>query len=240
MRYAILSDIHGNHDALTAVLDALSGDCVDSYVCLGDIVGYGPEPRECLREVRKYCNAIVAGNHDFAVCGKILTSNFNVYAKEAILWTRQVLSEEDVQFLAELPLVVRLGDIDVVHGSLYAPELFDYLQTSYDAALTMEHMEAPICFVGHSHVPVTFTQNEVVGYCLDSDIEVRPYGKVVVNVGSIGQPRDKNPRASCAIYDSEEQRVLVRRVQYDVDLVAAKIQRAGLPGPLGERLRLGR
>ncbi|MGQ9589151.1 MAG: metallophosphoesterase family protein [Planctomycetota bacterium] len=240
MRYAILSDIHGNLTALRSVLSTLDRLAVDVYACLGDVVGYGPDPSPCLRELRKYNALFVAGNHDYAVCGKIDTANFNSYARSAIQWTRQSLSPADLDFLGALPLVLHLDGLDLVHGSLYAPELFDYVQTSYDAFLTMERMHAPVCFVGHSHVPVTFVQEQVICYRIDTEISVRPFGKVIVNVGSVGQPRDKDPRASFAIYDTDKELVTIHRVPYDTDYAAKRVRLAGLPAPLGERLRLGR
>jgi diadenosine tetraphosphatase ApaH/serine/threonine PP2A family protein phosphatase len=240
LRYAVFSDIHGNLDALMAVFAAMESEGIDVPVCLGDIVGYGPEPVECLREVQKRGSIVVAGNHDFAVTGKVSTSNFNVLAREAILWTRNHLSREDLEYLSGLPLVLHLDGLDVVHGTLYAPELFDYLQTSYDAYLSMERMRAPICFVGHSHVPVALVLDEIISYNLDPVVTVPPGGKVIVNVGSVGQPRDRDPRASFIIYDTESQTATRHRVHYDIDAVFSKVQAAGLPLALGERLRMGR
>lgn len=240
MRYGIFSDIHGNLEALKAVLGALDQERVDGCLCLGDLVGYGPQPGECIHEVQKYNCTVIAGNHDYAVCGKIDIGNFNVYAREAILWTREVLGEADAEYLGQLPLVERLDGLELVHGSLYAPELFDYLQTSYDAYLTMERMETPVCFVGHSHVPIAFVQGEVISYCLQADVPIAWDGKVVVNVGSVGQPRDKDPRAAYAVYDTETRVVSVRRVRYDIEAMVREFQEAGLPTPLGERLRVGR
>lgn len=240
MRYAILSDIHGNFTALRSVLAAIDRMAVDVYICLGDIVGYGPEPAACIRELRKYSALFVAGNHDYAVCGKIDTRSFNSYARSAIDWTRQCVSPSDVEFLSSLPLVLHLDGLDLVHGSLYAPELFDYVQTSYDAFLTMERMRAPVCFVGHSHVPVTFVHEEVIRYRVDTEISVRPFNRVIVNVGSVGQPRDKDPRACFALYDTETEMVTLHRVPYDTDYAARRFRAVGLPAALGERLRLGR
>ena len=240
MRYAILSDIHSNFDALQAVLAELSDQGIEDYLCLGDIVGYGPQPVECLHEIQKYATTIIAGNHDFAATEKIGISSFNVLAKEAILWTRSKLSQDDLAFLAGLPLEARLESCHVVHGTLHAPELFDYVQSSYDAYLSMERMEAPLCFVGHSHVPVTFFQRETITYSLTPSFTIDPRQKAIVNVGSVGQPRDKDPRASYAIYDTGRREVSIRRTPYDIDAVAGKIRKAGLPALLGERLRTGR
>ncbi len=240
MRYAILSDIHGNLDALRSVLQALENQAINSYICLGDIVGYGPQPSECLHEIQKYCSAIVSGNHDLAACGLININSFNTLAKEAILWTRSKLTETDLQYLANLPLEDRAESCHLVHGTLYAPELFDYVQSSYDAHLTMSKMDAPVCFVGHSHVPVTFVQGDSISYSVQSTYEIEPKKKAIVNVGSVGQPRDKDPRACYAVYDTDSLSVTIHRTTYDVEAVVTKVREAGLPGSLGERLRMGR
>jgi predicted phosphodiesterase len=240
LRLAILSDIHGNYDALRAVLSMLDGQLIDTYACLGDIVGYGPQPAECIREIQKYDCIVIAGNHDYAVAEATCMENFNNLAKEAILWTRGRLAEDEVGFLAQLPLVQAAYGAHLVHGTLYAPELFDYVKTSYDAFLSMQRMQESLCFVGHSHVPVAFIEGEVISYCLDQKIQLQPGRKALVNVGSVGQPRDKDPRACCAVYDSKERTVQLLRVRYNIDAVVAKIREAGLPAPLGERLRVGR
>ena len=240
MLYGILSDIHGNHDALDAVLRGLERERVDAYVCLGDIVGYGPQPLECLHRVRKVADYVVGGNHDLAVADKLSIDGFNVLAREATLWTRNELSEEDVAYLADLPLVEHLDGLDIVHSTLCSPELFDYIQTSYDASLSMALMRSPVCFIGHSHVPIVFVQNGVISYSLESEITVGDGSRAIVNVGSVGQPRDRDPRACCAIYDTETRTMQLRRYRYDVEAVVSKVQDAGLPIELGARLRLGR
>jgi len=240
LRYAILSDIHGNYDALKAVLRALESQKIDAYACLGDIVGYGPQPAECLHEIQKYASVVVAGNHDLAACDKLNICSFNVLAREAILWTRSRLAEADLQYLGNLPLQERIDLCQLVHGSLYAPELFDYVQSAYDASLSMARMDTPVCFVGHSHVPITFLEQETIGYSLETVIPVLHDQKAIVNVGSVGQPRDKDPRACYAVYDTEEQQVTICRTPYDIDSVVGKMREAGLPSSLSERLRVGR
>lgn len=240
MRYAILSDIHANLDALETVVRAAQGDGVDHLVCLGDVVGYGPQPAECLQLLQRHNATVIAGNHDFAVAGKLDISNFNVYAREATLWTRDHLNDAALSYLAELPLVVELDGFTAVHGTLHTPELFDYVQTSYDAHLSMQEMRQPLCVIGHSHVPITFVQDEAIGYRLDPVARIQPHTKTIINVGSVGQPRDYDPRASWAVYDASDQTVELRRIRYDIDSVVRKICEAGLPRPLGERLRSGR
>lgn len=240
MRYGILSDIHGNHDALDAVLRGLERESVDEYICLGDIVGYGPEPGACLHRIRKVADYVVAGNHDLAVADKLSIDGFNVLAREATLWTRNELSEEDISYLAELPLVEYLDGLDVVHSTLCSPELFDYIQTSYDASLSMGYMQSSVCFIGHSHVPIVFLQEEIISYSLETEITVSGDTRAIVNVGSVGQPRDRDPRACCAIYDTDTQVMQLRRYRYNIEAVVGKVQAAGLPIELGARLRLGR
>jgi diadenosine tetraphosphatase ApaH/serine/threonine PP2A family protein phosphatase len=168
------------------------------------------------------------------------TSSFNTLAKEAICWTREQLAPEDLEFLGALPLVERVDGADFVHGALYTPELFDYVQSSYDAALSMSCMKNRVCFVGHSHVPITFVQRDVIRYMTENEIPVAVGERVLVNVGSVGQPRDKDPRACFAVYDTTEGVIRIQRVRYDVDAVVRKLRAAGLPVALGERLRVGR
>ena len=240
MRYGIFSDIHGNREALDAVLEKLEEhDCTELF-CLGDIVGYGAEPSYCIDKVREVCSVVVAGNHDYAALEKINIDYFNTHARQATLWTREQLDEERRQFLEELPLVSELETCTLVHGSLDSPEMFDYIQTSYDAYLTMEQLKNGICFIGHSHVPIAFLLKNVITYTLESPIDLSDYTKAIVNVGSVGQPRDNNPLASYAVYDVAASRVDILRIPYDVEGAAAKILEAGLPEFLAERLKLGR
>jgi len=240
LRYAILSDIHANLPALEAVLEEIRGIGVDEYLCLGDIVGYGAQPRECLELVQTLAEKTVAGNHDFAALGKIDIDNFNEHAKEATLWTRRTLKGEDLDYLGSLPLVHHCDGFSIVHGTLYSPELFDYIQTSYDAFLSIGQLPGEVCFLGHSHIPVTFIQKRFITYSFEPEITVEPGVKLLVNVGSVGQPRDNNPHASYAIFDTGVRKVTLRRVAYDVEAAAASIREAGLPEVLGERLKIGR
>ena len=240
MRYAIISDIHGNREALESVLDVIQDTSCDEIVCLGDIVGYGAEPAYCLERVRELCKIVVAGNHDHAVVGKINIDYFNSHARRATLWTREQLKEAQREYLDNLPLVEHSNSFTAVHGSLDSPEMFDYIQTSYDAYLTMEQMTKSLCFIGHSHVPIAFMLNDVITYNLESPVELEGAKKVIVNVGSVGQPRDNNPLAAFAIYDESEKRVEILRIPYDIEKSAAKILEAGLPEFLAERLLVGR
>jgi predicted phosphodiesterase len=240
MRYAILGDVHGNLEALESVLDAVSREKVDASLAVGDIVGYGADPVECLKRVRAVAKIIVAGNHDFAAVGKLNIDFFNTYARQSALWTREQLTEPDREFLRNLKLVEFMDTFTITHSSLHYPELFEYIQTSYDAHLSFQQQTTPLCFVGHSHVPVTFVQKKTVSFTMQPVAEVDERYKMMVNVGSIGQPRDENPDAAYAIYDTEAKKVWIKRIKYDVEKAAKKIVAAGLPPILAERLRYGR
>jgi diadenosine tetraphosphatase ApaH/serine/threonine PP2A family protein phosphatase len=240
VRYAIISDVHSNLEALEAVLAALQGERIDAYLSTGDIVGYGADPAPCVERVRALEPHIVAGNHDWAVAGRLSLDFFNAYAREAIEWTRARLDAADLEWLRGLPLVKKVGDLTLVHATLHSPENFDYLLTAYDAHLSLEVLETLVCFVGHSHVPVTFAQNGSVTYSFASEIELAGTHRAIVNAGSVGQPRDGNPHASFGIFDTEANQVQVRRVPYDVAGATRKILAAGLPPVLAERLWVGK
>jgi predicted phosphodiesterase len=241
MRYGILGDIHANLEALGTVVECMRKDGVEQWISVGDVVGYGADPNACIKFVQDLGATVVAGNHDFAVCNRLNVDFFNAYAREAVLWTRKQLSTEEMGFLEGLELTAVLGEeVSVVHGSLNFPEMFDYIQTSYDAHLSLQALTTPVCFLGHSHVPVTFIQGQTVSYTLDSKITIKEGERALVNVGSVGQPRDEDPRAAYAVYDTEERTVEIKRVEYDVDGAGEKILAAGLPDILAERIKYGR
>lgn len=243
MIYAVLGDIHANWDALKAVLRDIEIQKVDRLLCVGDIVGYGAEPKKCLACMREMNVACVAGNHDHAAIGRLALSFFNCHAREAIEWTRQHISIAQAEYLGKLPLVSTIDGITLAHGSVHKPEQFGYIETVFAAQLSFHAMTTPVAFLGHSHVPITFLENEgqdSVTYTQSTEMELRHVPKAIVNVGSVGQPRDDDPRACYAIYDSDLKTVGLRRIEYDIDSAQAKIRRAGLPDVLAARLSLGR
>ena len=240
MKYGILGDIHGNLEALEAVLEEMDRSGVEKYISVGDLVGYGANPCEVISRVREIGATVVAGNHDFAAVEKLNIDFFNTYARESALWTRKTLSEEDKEFIRTLRLVEQEANFTVVHSTLYSPELFEYIQTSYDAHLAFEQQTAPLSFMGHSHVPVNFFNRKNVSFNMETDVPVDDSIRTMVNVGSIGQPRDENPDSVCCIYDTEEKMVWVNRIDYDIEKAGAKILAAGLPEILAERLKYGR
>ena len=242
MRYAVFSDIHGNLEALDSVLEKMAEEKPDRYICVGDLVGYGADPNECIRKVRdiKDC-VIVGGNHDYAAAGTLNNGFFNDFAKTAITWTAEQLNNEEKEFLNKLKLVTTLGNISIAHSNPYLPELFEYIQTSYDLQLGFNMMETNLCFIGHSHVPIFFSlQRGSISFNTEPTLKVNNSGKFLVNVGSVGQPRDDNPHACYAIYDDTEKAISIKRVVYDVDKAISKIRKAGLPEILAERLKHGR
>lgn len=241
MRYAILSDIHGNFDALSAVLDDIPPGKVDAYVCLGDIVGYGAEPGECLARVIEIGAATVAGNHDYAAIGLASAASFNSEARDSVHWTGKRLSAEHKGFLRELPLVQVLDGVSLVHSTLVSPELFNYVLDDFDAEMCFERLGTPVCFMGHSHQPIIFhNRKDGIEPVFASDIHLGEGESALVNVGSVGQPRDHDSRACYALYDTGSRRIELRRVAYPVESAAQKIVQAGLPEPNAYRLLLGR
>ncbi len=244
MRFGIYGDIHGNYDALEAVLEQLDKARVDVLVCLGDIVGYGAEPGRCIAKVRELGCLALAGNHDHAAIEKLDVEFFNAFAKMAALWTRAQLTPEEKDYLASLGFVDHYGQFACVHGSLHGPELFNYIATIFDAELSFESLDKPVLFYGHTHIPLTFFDTTPMTYTMETEIRVTADMKALVNVGSVGQPRDEDPRASFAIYEMADSNgegvVKIHRIPYDVQSASKKILDAGLPEPLGIRLELGK
>lgn len=227
---------------MEAVLAAYEKEAIDVYLCTGDLVGYGAYPKECIDAVRDLTPHVVAGNHDFAVCEKLTLEFFNSYAKSAVLWTREALEKADLDYLRNLPLLDHIGDdVTLAHATIYDAHAFDYIQTQYDAHLSLQEMHTLAGFVGHSHIPITFyLKDGTVSWTMEQTLDVSEYEKVLVNVGSVGQPRDENPDAAYAIFDSDEEKIWIKRVAYDVDAAVAAIEANNLPRILGERLRLGK
>jgi len=241
MRYGIFSDVHGNLEAFEAVNSALSKESVDQHVFAGDIVGYGADPAKCIGMIEALSPIAVAGNHDWAVGGLFDPVKLNEAAREAVLWTEAVLSWEDMGYLKSLELVFEKDDFTVVHGSLRSPADFGYIFNERDAAPSFKLMRASLCFIGHTHVPGVFqlSGSGPVKQRKEHKIKISPGNKYIVNVGSVGQPRDGDPRASYAIYDDEALTVEIKRVEYDVKKAQEKLLEAGLPYTLAYRLSVG-
>lgn len=243
MRCAILADIHGNLAAFTAVLVDIEhrGEAEELW-CLGDVVGYGPDPHQCIALLRQTNHVCVAGNHDWAAVGKIDSFKFNPDAAAASRWTARQLTPEDRQYLEQLPLVVPKGDFTIVHGSPKDP-IWEYLLSISSATENFAHFKSPYCLVGHSHVPLVFKSDKTNNctfsqFPTDSGLELAE-DRLIINPGAVGQPRDGDPRASYAIYDSETNLVNLYRVPYDVGLTQTKMVKQNLPMRLVSRLSNG-
>jgi len=243
VRYAFLGDIHGNIEALEAVLAAIKAEQVDKIVCLGDVVGYGAEPVRCIEIIRALGCDVIAGNHDWAAVGKVSIDAFNAYAKAAAIWTREQLTQEHKDWILTLPLTMTYEHCAVAHGTFHQPEAFNYIQTVFDAQQSFEALKklnARLGFLGHSHVPVGFFDTDPITYTLDGEIPMDEELAIMVNAGSVGQPRDENNKASFAVLDTEAKVANIRRVEYDIDAAANKIRAAGLPEILAARLYQGK
>lgn len=242
MRYGIFSDIHSNLEALDTVIEAYRKEKIDRYLCVGDVVGYASSPKECIEKIRMLVMITLAGNHDWASVNLISTDYFNPDALEAVFWTQRNLDEEGRYFLEHLMLVYKNEDLTMVHGTLDEPGDFNYMTDGYIASRTFELLETNICFVGHTHVPGVFikSKDSRIRYQEDSNINIKEDSKYIINVGSVGQPRDGNPKAAYCIYDSDKKNVQIKRISYDIQTVRKKIIAGGLPRFLGERLLIGR
>lgn len=245
MRVGILGDIHANVEALTAVIKAMRNDAVDVFVQVGDIVGYGPEPSRCIEIVQELGCITCLGNHDAAVLDRLDTSYFNNFARAAIHWTKPRLRPQDFEFLRSLELVVHRPEFTVVHGTLHLPDQFGYVISPVEALDSFDQQETPLCFVGHSHVPAIYLRRDAAPQEIhvvphsEAEISYRGFDRVLMNVGSVGQPRDEDPRAAYGLVDTEQGIASIKRVNYDIAGVQRKIREAGLPDVLANRLALG-
>lgn len=250
MRYAVLSDIHANLHALSAVIEMLASERIDRYLCLGDIVGYGAHPVECLARLQALRAVIVGGNHDLACVGKLDLEWFHEAGQAALRWTRNQLSVDDLERLRRLPLTEIVEPFTLVHASLKQPERFDYLLDIAQVIEALDLCRTPICLAGHTHLPGVVEYDHrrrqvmriiTAGEALaDVSLTDEPDRRYFINPGSVGQPRDGDPRASTALIDTEAHRVSIRRVPYDIQGAAHAIRQAGLPAFLADRLALGR
>ncbi len=243
MRYAIIADIHANLAAFKAVLDHIERrGGVEEVWCLGDVVGYGPDPCQCIELLRQYNHVCVAGNHDWAAIGKAATSEFNPDAAVACRWTAQQLSPDDVKYLESLPEVIQRGDFTLVHGSPREP-IWEYLISVSSAKENFAYFQSQFCLIGHSHVPMVFKYDET-GACSFSQFMpnvglVLGKSRLIINPGGVGQPRDGDPRASYTIYDNETEMVRLYRVPYDVGVTQTRMVKHNLPMRLVSRLSQG-
>jgi diadenosine tetraphosphatase ApaH/serine/threonine PP2A family protein phosphatase len=241
LRYAIISDIHSNLQALTAVTEAIRRVEVDQILCLGDIVGYGARPAECIGIVREICQAVLLGNHDAAATGRTSPDYFNTLARSAIEWTREVLGAEEIDYLRSLPLTFEADGFLATHATYSSPEKWDYIFSTVDAAQEFSSMGGPLLLYGHTHYPIIFTLDGFqIGHRRVTGVVLRSDRRHIVNVGSVGQPRDGDSSACFLTLDSASLRVEYHRVPYDIEGAQRDILDAGIPKELALRLSIGR
>jgi predicted phosphodiesterase len=240
VRHAILSDVHANLEALDAVLEDARARDVDDFVCLGDFVGYGASPNECVERLRPAIEAAVLGNHDQAAFDPAWLESFNPEAAAAARWTANVLARENVEYLRALPFSVPWRGARLVHGSPAEPAAWNYVFTPAEALHEMAACPEPVCFVGHSHVPGTFElEDRRARYTRAEQIAGRRERRYLIVVPSVGQPRDGDPRAGYLVWDDQAWTFEHVRLDYDIAGAVRRIVDAGLPRALGERLRVG-
>ena len=240
MLHAILSDIHGNLEALDAVLADLDRVSPKSVVCLGDFVGYGASPNECIERSRPRLEEAVIGNHDLAAVGRLTLRGFHEDAASAARWTDAALTPENRAWLESLPFERSWRGAHLVHAAPSAPAEWRYVLSAREALAEFDAFEERVCFIGHSHFPCAFDRGASgMRFRRDDELTIEPGHRYLVTVGSVGQPRDGDPRACYALYDETAGLIRNVRTEYDVEGAMRKIRAAGLPSFLAERLKWG-
>ena len=242
MRILVISDVHANYPALEAVLK--DAGKTDETWCLGDLVGYGPDPNMVIERVRQLTPlTCILGNHDVAVLGRMALEAFNGDARRSLTWTENVMSADAMDFLQTLPQTPKVrGDVTLTHGSPRDP-IWEYVLNTLSARLNFDHFDTPLCFVGHTHVQCIFqsdkNKDRITMGITKVGVPISLTQRAIINPGSVGQPRDRDPRAAYAIYDSEAKTWEACRVEYDIAEVQQRIREAGLPEKHAVRLADG-
>lgn len=243
MIYALISDVHGNLEALTAVMkDIEDNTAAEKIAFLGDAVGYGANPNEVLQILNARCELKLMGNHDYTAIGLLDAADFNPYARQAMEFTAAVLNSESISILASLKLTGETSDMQMVHATPDAPAAWNYCLSIHEAERQFQHFQKRICFLGHSHKPIVYGHDYAgATVALRPDkIALEKESRYIVNIGSVGQPRDGDPRACYALFDADTDTIDYRRVAYDVATAQAKMAAANLPDYLIERLSSGK
>ena len=240
LKYAIIGDVHGNLEAFDAVIRDAQSEGVSRFACVGDIVGYNANPRECIEKIRDLDCAAVRGNHDHYCSHDECLKDFHPLAAIPVDWTRNQLGKDHIEFLRNLRMTRMTEGFTLVHSTLDMPEKWGYVFDELEAESNFNYQSTSVCFHGHTHVPAVFEKTNRVQRLLFTRTKVVLGKKYFINVGSVGQPRDGDPRSAYAIFDIERKEVELRRVPYDIVSAQKKILEAGLPERLAIRLSLGR
>jgi putative phosphoesterase len=238
-KIAIISDIHANIEALNEVKKDIEKENVDEVICLGDIVGYGPDPDRAIEVIKDFANYIIRGNHDEGLVDESITFDFNIYAIEALKWQRNVLKDKDFNFLKNLPYFLKFEKFEIVHGAL--SDFFKYITNIDEATFEKKYMKRNILFIGHTHKAGIFDLSEKRFYPMPfgGEFKLSNDSCYIINPGSVGQPRDFNPCSSYLIYFQNENKILFKRVCYSFEKTREKIIKNNLPIFLGDRLLIG-
>jgi diadenosine tetraphosphatase ApaH/serine/threonine PP2A family protein phosphatase len=241
MKIALISDVHANLEALESALRDIEKQGAETIHFLGDAVGYGPNPNECVARIDKYCDIKLLGNHDYAALGLESTETFNTAAKESLSWTQGKLKRKSTERLADFEMTSTYLDCFLVHASPEEPDQWQYLLTVENAARQFNHFSETNCFLGHSHLPTIYTleSDGTVSMRFAEKFTCLPEKRHIINVGSIGQPRDNDPRGCYLIYDTENREISYRRIEYDIEKAQKKMEKANLPEFLITRLAKG-
>lgn len=242
MKYAFFSDVHANLEALKAVILDFRTEKIDRIFFLGDAVGYGPNPNECIELIDKVSKIKLMGNHDYAALGLMETEYFNQYAAESMIWTRDSLERDKIEIMSDFELTAKVGDFLLVHSSPKEPQLWHYILDMNDVEDNFEYFKEKVCLVGHTHRPFIVSINEE-GDCIIShktEEKIHKSHRYLINIGSVGQPRDGDSRSCYLIYDTKNHTVRYKRVSYNFDETQKRMSALGLPGYLIERLAVGR
>ena len=238
--FAVLGDIHANLDALNVVLDDCRSQGVTDFLCTGDVVGYNACPHECMDIIREIGCPVVVGNHDFYVSSRQNLDDFNPAAAAVVQWTRKQLSVDEIYWLRNLPFTHTQMGVTLVHSTMDNPENFGYVFDNLQAEANFLNQKTPVCFHGHTHCPMIYEKSMNGVFRIDAQDFKLPIGrKYFINVGSVGQPRDGDPRATYVIYDPKERTIRYRRLEYDIEAAQERIRLAGLPERLAARLAVG-
>jgi diadenosine tetraphosphatase ApaH/serine/threonine PP2A family protein phosphatase len=239
-KYAVIGDIHSNLEALDAVLQDAKECGVTSYVCVGDVVGYNANPSECLQKIKDLGCIVVRGNHDHYCAHDECLDDFHPLAARVVDWTRRQLSKEQLAFLKGLNFVRTVDGFTIVHSTLDMPDKWGYVFDTLEADANFNYQTTTVCFHGHTHVPVVYDKQIRVNCDNYEKVKVVVGKKYFVNVGSVGQPRDGDPRASYVVYDMKNREIELRRLKYDIGKAQEKIRKVGLPERCAARLEIGR
>jgi len=245
MKYAVISDIHSNYEALFSVFEDIKIEKVDKIYCCGDIVGYGPQPNECIELIKSFNVVSIIGNHDVAVLGKADLSWFNENARNAVIINQQISTQQNLLFLEKLPQKIEETNLLFVHGSP-RDYIYEYLFTIQLLRINIKLFKQQICFCGHTHVPVVYSYNfstgeeDIIIPTEDNSVvRIKDETKYIINVGSVGQPRDGNPKACYVIFDTDKKTIEYKRIEYNISSVQKKMRILNIPEFLITRLEFG-